>query len=120
MDEFTGRKLEEKVFVICWKGKGDHSRLPAAELEMSVGELDLRISRRGVCVLWEDWSCVGKKCLLELGYETMQQVEEGTLEKEDFWDPQGMGAGGQGKLTQVFCCKTGDETEELGLGEQRR
>lgn len=35
------RRMEEKVFVICWewgrKGKGDHGKFPATELGMRLG-----------------------------------------------------------------------------------
>ena len=39
---------ERKVGEYPWdqKGKGDHSRFPATELEMSLGELDLMRRRR--------------------------------------------------------------------------
>jgi hypothetical protein len=41
---------ERKVGEYPWdqKGKGDHSRFPATELEIKLGRLDLRNSRRGV------------------------------------------------------------------------
>lgn len=50
------RRMEEKVFVICWewgrKGKGDHGKFPATELGMRLGGggLDLRSSRKCLCL----------------------------------------------------------------------
>lgn len=53
-DELEEERLEEKVFVISWRwgqrGRGDHSRFPTLELEMRLGELDLRIRRKGVAL----------------------------------------------------------------------
>lgn len=44
--------MEEKVFVICWRwgqrGKGDGSRFPVAEPEVTLREMELRNRRRGL------------------------------------------------------------------------
>lgn len=45
--------------------------------------------------------------------------EGGRLGGGDMWDPQQMGAGGQGRLPQVFCWGSGGETDGLSLEEQR-
>lgn len=38
---------------------------------------------------------------------------------EDMCDPLEMGTGGEGRLPQVFCGRSGDEIEGLDLEEQR-
>lgn len=42
------------------------------------------------------------------------------VRSEDPWDPQDVGAGGQGRLPRVFCFREGDETGKQCLEEQRK
>jgi hypothetical protein len=107
--------LEEKIFVFPWwwgqRGKWDHSRFPATEFWMrldywisgAVGEVLFCL--QSTFYLWMGGLWVSK------GSGTIQQVGRGRLEVEDLWNPQGTGAGKQGRLPKVFCCRDGNETE---------
>lgn len=59
MHELGEGRSEEKVLVILWgsgqRGKGDHSRFPAPELEMKLAGLNLKSSTRGVVLLSDYW-----------------------------------------------------------------
>lgn len=70
-------------------GKGGHSRFPVTELEIRLGILDLRDSRRvvGLPLAYcpqKSSPGVSRCCLLELGSGT-----------KDLWDPSEMEAGGR-------------------------
>lgn len=70
---------------LCQRGKEDHSRLPAIELRIRLGVLELRSSKRGVGLLsaylwpWGSSPMVYRGCLLELGFVTKQQEREKRL-----------------------------------------
>lgn len=84
----VGRKLEKKIFVVCWewspRGKGNHSKFPGDEAgcgDWILGALDeVWVCLQPTCCLW-----VSRGCLLELGSGRKQQVGGGKLGGEGLW-----------------------------------
>lgn len=92
-------------------------------MEMRLVGLDHSKSRSGMSLPslylmpWEEWPL--GKFRIPAGIMVWDKVTSGgrELDRADLWSPQEMGA--VGRLSQLFCCRVGDETRQLGLGEQR-